>query len=76
MRYYPRKTAPQFLPAAAMTASLIASISASLNVAFCGVRVMVTASDFWLKISATGDWIINYLTRQKKHTNKEPKDYI
>ena len=44
---YPRRTAPQFLPAAAMTALLITSISASLNVAFCGVRVMLTASDFW-----------------------------
>jgi len=45
-RFYPRRIAPQFLPAAVMTASLIASISASPNVAFCGVRVMVTASDF------------------------------
>ena len=46
MRFYPRRTAPQFLTAAAMTASLIASISASLNVAFRGVKVMLTASDF------------------------------
>jgi hypothetical protein len=46
MRNYPRSTAPQFLPAAAITASLIASISASLKVAFCGVNVIVTANDF------------------------------
>ena len=42
----PRRSAPQFFSASFTTADEMASMSSSVNVAFCGVSVIVTAIDF------------------------------